>query len=380
MAEYEAKYVYEIKCPSRDCPAPNKVKRDGFHGGKQRYECNGCGKKFLAEGQATRRQFAAKQIAAAVDKYYSGMSYKQVAEHMEDFHDVPEPSKHSVHDWVKGYTALALRYMHGDVGEDGTPETATGKQIKAKTGDHWVADELFLRVGGNQLYCWNVMDKDTRYVLAVHLSRHRGTNDAIAVMEQALANADHPPKKVTTDGLGSYVDAIRAVFPKGTEHEVAEGIYELSNNNISERLQGSFRQRTKTQRGLEMLRTGQEYLDGWVIDYNFFKPHHTLKGKTPAEVAGVAEQVPWDDSWEDITRMGGEVAEPEIKDIVITPLKSGPKPKAKTVEDAVKAYQEGKAAMEAKAKRKGKKVMPVASYRSKPKPKAGRGGKGMKLV
>ena len=91
MAEYEARYVYEIKCPSRDCPAPDKVKRDGFHGGKQRYECNGCGKKFLAEGQATRRQFAAKQIAAAVDKYYSGMSYKQVAEHMEDFHDVPEP-------------------------------------------------------------------------------------------------------------------------------------------------------------------------------------------------------------------------------------------------------------------------------------------------
>ena len=84
----------------------------------------------------------------------------------------------------------------------------------------------------------------------------------------------------------------------------------------------------------------------------------------------------------DITRMGGEVAEPEIKDIVITPLKPGPKPKAKTVEDAVKAYREGKTAIEAKAKRKGKKVMPVASYQSKPKPKpkAGRGGKGMKLV
>ena len=381
MVEYEAKYTYEIKCPNPRCPTPHKVKRDGLRGGKQNYECNGCGKKFMAEGQAMHRQFTAKQIAAAVDKYYSGMSYKQVAEHMEDFHDVPEPSKHSVHDWVKGYTALALRYMHGEVGEDGTSETASGKRIKAKVGDHWVADELFLRVGGEQLYCWNVMDKDTRYVLAVHLSQHRGTNDAIRVFEKALANAKTPPKKITTDGLGSYVDAVKAVFPRGTQHEVAEGIYELSNNNISERLQGSFRQRTKTQRGLEMLHTGQEYLDGWVLDYNFFKPHHTLKGKTPAEVAGVTEQVPWDNSWEDITRMGGEVAEPEIKDIVITPLKPGPKPKSGTVAEAVQAYMDTKATKEAKAKRKGKKVMPVASYQSKPKPKlkAGRGQKGAKL-
>ena len=165
MAEFKAEYTYAIECPNKECPAPDKVKRDGFHGGKQRYECNSCGKKFLAEGQATGRQFTAKQIAAAVDKYYSGMSYKQVAEHMEDFHDVPEPSKHSVHDWVKGYTGLALRYMAGEVGPDGTEATASGKRVKAEVGDHWVADEIFLKVGGNRCYCWNVMDKDSRYIL-----------------------------------------------------------------------------------------------------------------------------------------------------------------------------------------------------------------------
>ena len=32
--------------------------------------------------------------------------------------------------------------------------------------------------------------------------------------------------------------------------------------------------------------TGQEYLDGLVLNYNYFRPHQSLKGKTPAEATG----------------------------------------------------------------------------------------------
>ena len=374
MAEYQTQQTMVIECPNPDCPTPHKVVRDGFQNSQQRYECNGCGKKFAARGHAMRMQYPAQQIADALDSYYSGMSYKQVAEGLEDIYDVPEPSKHTVHDWVKGYTGMALSFMEGKVGPDGTPETRTGKRIKANVGPHWVADELFLRVGGQQMYCWNVMDADSRYVLAVHLSRHRGTNDAIRVMEKAAANAQKPPEKVTTDGLGSYTDAIKAVFPKGTKHEVSQGLRHQINNNLSERLQGSFRQRTKTQRGLEMLRTGQDYLDGWVLDYNFMKKHHSLKGATPAERVGVDKLVPWGDNWEDITRMGGEVADAKVKDVVTTPLKTGPKPKPGNVEAAVKQYIEAKAVKKAKAKAKETKKQPVASYQApKPKPQKGRG-------
>ena len=377
MAEYEVTQVFTIECPSPDCPTPTKVKRDGLHGGKQRYECNSCGNKFMAEGQALHRQFAADQIADAIDMYYSGMSYKQIAENMGDFHDVPEPSKHTVHDWLKGYTGLALRYLDGEVGEDGTKATATGKKVKANVGDHWVADELVLRVGGRKYWCWNVMDAKTKYVLAVHLTSSRNTGDAIRVFEKAKESAVHPPKKVTTDGLGSYVDAAKAVFP-GAEHEVSQGIYEIPNNNVSERLQGSFRQRTKTQRGLESRVTAQDYLDGWVLDYNFFKDHHALKGKTPAAVAGVLSQVPWE-SWEDVTRLGGEVAEPKLRSTVVTARKPGQKPIPGAITKDVKAYQEAKVAQKAKAVKKGKVSPAVASYSSKyAKPKkSGRGQKEM---
>ena len=378
MAVIEAKQIYVVECTAPDCPAPDRVVRNGWRNGEQQYLCRGCGKKFAASGKALRKQFTARQIADAIDMYYSGMSYKQVAENLEDTYDLPEPSKETVYNWVKGYTGLALRYLAGEVGPDGTPATATGKRIRADVGDHWVADELVLRVGGAKYWCWNVMDKKTRYVLAARLSSTRNTNDAIAVFEKAQRNAFHSPKKITTDGLASYTDAVKAVFPKGTQHEVSEGIYELINNNMSERLQGSFRQRTKTQRGLEARRSAQEYLDGWVVDYNFFKKHHALKGKTPAEAAAVAKQAPWDE-WEDITRLGGEVAEVEIKEHIPVRKKPGPKPKIESVQEAVKEYLLGQKIQQANAKKKGTKASVVTTKpKSGKKHKKGRGIQGIK--
>ena len=174
MADYQEKRTKVIECPNPGCPAPGKVKRDGFHGndaqGKaiQRYECNACGKKFSARGHAMRRQFPADVIADALDSYYSGMSYKQVAEGLEDIYDVAEPSKHSVHDWVKGYTRMALDFMEGRVGPDGTPQTATGKRVKADVGPHWVADELFLPGGRSA----NVLlERDGQGQVALRLGR-----------------------------------------------------------------------------------------------------------------------------------------------------------------------------------------------------------------
>ena len=98
MAEIEVKQTYVVECPSLDCPTPDKAVRAGRRGGEQRYLCRGCGKRFTASGKALRKQFPADQSAAAVDMYYSGISYKQVAENLEKTYDMPEPSKATVPD------------------------------------------------------------------------------------------------------------------------------------------------------------------------------------------------------------------------------------------------------------------------------------------
>ena len=326
MNEFAFHQTYTLTCPSLDCSDPNQIIRYGKRGGVQRYQCKTCKRRFSLTGKAKHKQVPAWQVGAAVDMYYSGMSYKQIAENMEKVLDIPEPSKAAVYEWVNDYSNLAKMFMWGQVGEDGTRETATGKPIKAKVGKHWVADEMVVRVGGKKMWNWNVMDVDTRYVLASRISRGRGVNQARAVLRKALRHADRPPDSITTDGLPSYQEAIKSVLPK-TKHIVSDGIYELINNNLSERLQGSFRQRTKTLRGLQTRQTAQDYLDGWVIDYNFFKDHHSLGGKTPAQVAGVADQVPWDE-WEDVVRMGGEVAEYRVLNETISRSKSKSEPTA----------------------------------------------------
>ena len=59
------------------------------------------------------------------------------------------------------------------------------------------------------------------------------------------------------------------------------------NNNLSERLQGTFRDRIKTLRGLDNIKSGQRYLDGWTLNYNLFRKHHSLGNRTPGERARV---------------------------------------------------------------------------------------------
>ena len=158
-----------------------------------------------------------------------------------------------------------------------------------QTPNHWVADEMMENVGGQKMWHWNVMDRDTRYVLASHLSPYRGESAAIKVFEKALENnGGVVPETVTTDGLGSYQAALGLMLPPPyTRHIVSDGIYEEVNNNLSERLQGTFRDRSKTMRGLQGRASGQRYLDGFNIDYNLFRDHEAHKGGTPASAAKV---------------------------------------------------------------------------------------------
>ena len=118
-------------------------------------------------------------------------------------------------------------------------------------------------------------------------------------MRKALKSADAPPKSITTDKLRSYLSAIKEVMPD-TTHIKSEGMRAEVNNNLSERLQGTYRQRTKTLRGLDSKESGQRYLDGWVLTYNLFRDHESLGGQKPGDKAEVS---PPFREWEDVARI-----------------------------------------------------------------------------
>ena len=76
-------------------------------------------------------------------------------------------------------------------------------------------------------------------------------------------SAPHP-EEIKTDGLRSYRQALPRAFPtRVVIHTVSQGIKAEINNNRSERLQGTFRDRDKTLRSLKGRDTGQAYIDDW---------------------------------------------------------------------------------------------------------------------
>lgn len=217
--------------------------------------------------------------------YFDGLSYRRVAENMGE-HFGRKTNAATVLRWVQEATKRAKDVVEA---------------TKVDTGPEWVADELAVKVGGRQYWLFNVMDAKSRFILAAYLSPERTTRAAATVLSLARERSENPPKEIKTDGLKSYQEAVRSAFRvHPVKHVVSEGIRSRINNNLSERLQGTFRDRDKTLRALKTRDSGQTYIDGLVLNYNYFRPHKGIKGKRPAQAAGAV--IPFE-SWTDVANL-----------------------------------------------------------------------------
>ena len=243
------------------------------------------GKQIRPEGK--RPHATPHEKGAAVDMYFDGLSYRRVARNMEQYFGRKTEPK-TVYRWVRELT--------------GTADDVLRPQ-KVHTGREWVADEMVVNVGGQKMWLFNVMDSDTRFVLAAYLTPERTARAAQTTLALARERSANPPEVLKTDGLRSYRQALPRAFPtRPVKHTVSQGIKAEINNNLSERLQGTFRDRDKTLRGLEGRETGQSYIDGLVLHYNYFRPHESLDNKKPAEAAGA--ELPFKD-WDDVAAVRG---------------------------------------------------------------------------
>jgi transposase-like protein len=164
-------------------------------------------------------------------------------------------------------------------------------------GNIWIADETVLKIDGQNLWLWDIIDDKTRFLLATRLSRSRTTQDAQSLIDRATKTAGKSPKVVVTDKLNSYLDVF---YGKGAEH-IRGGIARAGEDNTQkiERFHGTLKARTKVMRGLKNFETALDFTEGWLVHYNYLRPHESLQDKTPAEVAGV--EYPYK-NWADIIR------------------------------------------------------------------------------
>jgi len=284
---------WQVTC--KFCGGTRVVKYGTYHG-VQRFLCRSCNRKFADNNAPPHMQFPTAAIASALNQFYQTTSLDKIRTQL-DLDQHPYPGHATVYEWVVKYTKKAVEALSG---------------VTVNTGKIWVADETMLLVAGsktkegseNTAWFWDVLDEDSRFLLASHLSQTRTTRDAETLFQRAAEVATRPPRFIVTDKLSAYLDGIERVFGGDTIHIQSHGMRSSTNINLVERFHGTIKDRTNLMRGLHSLVTARFVMSGWAIHYNYMRKHQALGGKTPAEVAGV--EAPFK-SWLEVIQLEGRV-------------------------------------------------------------------------
>ena len=237
----------------------------------QRWLCNDCHHTFIENPSIQPgMQTPVEHIGAAVSMFYEGLSLNAIRRQLQQQYGV-YPSDSTVYGWVSKYTKEAI---------------AKTKDVKPNVGSVWLVDETVLKVNGKNTWFYDIIDLKTRYLLASHISPNRYLGDARIVLAKAAKRAGKKPNVVVSDSLPSYPQAIAEVYGD-TRHIRYKGITKEPNNNVLERFHGTLKARTKVMRGLKGIESAKLFTDGWLVFYNFIRPHEALDNETPAKRAGV---------------------------------------------------------------------------------------------
>ncbi len=291
----ESKVPMPDSCPPCEKCRSSAVVRTGVRrnksGAVRRYLCRTCGTSFCGREGYLKRRSDPELIAKALDLYFRGVSLRQVAAHFAQSYGL-SVSPMTVYRWIVHYSKLASEWMSGQ---------------RAKVGETWHVDERFVNVDGETRYLWNVMDSETRFLLASRISKGRGIPEARAAFKEAKEATDVRPTEIRSDGYPGYPEAIRHEFgrwrqagdapkdPKSPDfsrstwspHRVVPSIRSPESNNILERLNGTSKDRTKTMRAYDNLSGASALSEGWKVHYNLVRDHLAL-GTTPGVAAGLA--------------------------------------------------------------------------------------------
>jgi putative transposase len=267
----ENQVVVSEQVTCKNCGS-NAVVKYGSYKGVPRYWCKSCNRKFKADNTLFHMKTSPEQISSALRMYYDGMSIKDIQGLLQQEYQ-NKPSKKTIYQWIDKYSDLAIK---------------EAKDIHPHVGDTWIADETVLRVAGQNVWLYDIIDDKTRFLLATRLALARTTHDAEMLMKEAAKKAGKIPKVIITDKNYSYLDGIEQAFGADTEHVQSRPFTtDTQNTQKIERWHETLKERTKVMKGLKTIESAIQFVDGFLIHYNYFRGNEALNGKTPAEKAGI---------------------------------------------------------------------------------------------
>ena len=148
----ELKRSVSVATPCPHCEG-SKLQKDGTRkttmGKKQRWLCLDCKRRFVI-CPVQKIKGNEETVITAIDLYMKGVSYRGIADSMKQLFGL-KVSQVTIMNWVNTYMKRINEYVN---------------RQKPQVSDLWNADEQFIKAKGKQEYIWNVLDSETRFLLA----------------------------------------------------------------------------------------------------------------------------------------------------------------------------------------------------------------------
>src|SRR5262245_38013573 len=182
-------------------------------------------------------RFPAEIISHAVWLYYRfSLSYRDVEELMAERGIVL--TYETVRQWCRTFGQHSANQL---------------RRRRARTGDKWHLDEVFLTINGKLHYLWRAVDQDDN-VLDILVQSRRNKQAAKKFFRKLLKGLQYVPRVIITDKLKSYGAAKREILP-GVEHRQSRYL-----NNRCENSHRPTRQREYRMQGFKSAGHAQRFL------------------------------------------------------------------------------------------------------------------------
>jgi transposase-like protein len=147
------------------CHSTRIAKRGKKHnkrGLTQTYWCKASGHRFIVDLGFSRMKCGPQVITASLDLFFKGISLRKITDYLKQFYSVAVNCS-TVLRWIRRYVALMKEYADRLI-----PDVA----------DVWHADETMLNVNGQYQWMWNLMDRETRFLIVSRPTQTRREHDA----------------------------------------------------------------------------------------------------------------------------------------------------------------------------------------------------------
>lgn len=218
--------------------------------------------------------------------YQLKLSLREVAKYMLDFHNV-KVTWRTIKSWVEKQGFVIKKFV---------------SKFKYNFSGLWHFDEIFFKwkirdpknkhkvIEDKCYYCWNAMDAESRFMIPPEYSESRTDEYAKNIANRFIALAKNAPQQVVSDSASAYKIAFPSTLYRinplllHTKFVMIKGEH---GNNLIERANQTIRDRARPFKGFRPINNSPKILDMFYLHCDFIRPHSSLNGKTPAEVAGV---------------------------------------------------------------------------------------------